>query len=101
MVWKSLRSELSRSPIRKVVGALAYPFLKDLKKSMDWAEYGGAPLLGVKGGCIVCHGRSNAKAIRNAIRVAREFTANRVDAKIREKIRDLHTREHQSEILAQ
>ncbi|MND03087.1 Phosphate acyltransferase [compost metagenome] len=68
---------------------------------MDWAEYGGAPLLGVKGGCVVCHGRSNAKAIRNAVRVAREFTANRVDAKIREKIRDLHTREHQSEILAQ
>jgi glycerol-3-phosphate acyltransferase PlsX len=100
MVWTSLKSELSRNPIRKAVGALAYPFLKDLKKRMDWAEYGGAPLLGVKGGCIVCHGRSNAKAIRNAIRVAREFMANRVDVKIREKIRDLHTREHQSEIMA-
>ena len=42
---------------------------------MDYSEYGGAPLLGVKGVCIICHGRSNANAIKNAIRVAAEFAA--------------------------
>jgi len=100
MVWTSLASELSRNPIRKAVGAMAYPLLKGLKKRMDWREYGGAPLLGVKGGCIVCHGRSNAKAIMNAIRVADEFASNHIDQKIRERIGDLHTREHASPLLA-
>ena len=45
----------------------------DFKKRVDYSEYGGAPLLGVKGVCIICHGRSNANAIKNAIRVAKEF----------------------------
>jgi glycerol-3-phosphate acyltransferase PlsX len=66
---------------------------------MDYSEYGGAPLLGVKGGCIVCHGRSNAKAIKNAIRVARDFAVNRIDEKIQAKISDLHNREHSSQVL--
>ena len=56
---------------------LAKSAFDGLKKRMDYSEYGGAPLLGVKGGCIVCHGRSNAKAIKNAIRVARNFAINR------------------------
>jgi glycerol-3-phosphate acyltransferase PlsX len=60
---------------------------------MDYSEYGGAPLLGVRGGCIVCHGRSNAKAIKNAIRVAREFALNRIDQKIQKSVADLHKRE--------
>ena len=60
---------------------------------MDYSEYGGAPLLGVNGGCIVCHGRSNAKAIKNAIRVARDFAVNQMDVKIRDKISELHTHE--------
>ncbi|HYM59873.1 MAG TPA: phosphate acyltransferase PlsX [Thermoanaerobaculia bacterium] len=95
MVWRSLRSEFGSTIVRKSVGALAYPLLKGLKKRMDWAEYGGAPLLGVKGGCIVCHGRSNGKAIKNAIRVAREFALNRIDEKIRERVGALHVREHE------
>jgi glycerol-3-phosphate acyltransferase PlsX len=96
MVWTSLAAEFGRNPVRKAVGAMAYPLLKGLKKRMDWREYGGAPLLGVKGGCIVCHGRSNAKAIKNAIRVAHEFASNRIDVKIQERIRELHTHEHES-----
>ena len=46
---------------------------RDFKKRVDYSEYGGAPLLGVKGVSIICHGRSNANAIKNAIRVAAEF----------------------------
>ena len=48
------------------------PALKRIAKRMDYTEYGGAPLLGVNGVCIIAHGSSNAKAIKNAIRVAME-----------------------------
>ncbi len=93
-VSRTLREEVTRGPMRKAGALLLRSAFDDLKKRMDYSEYGGAPLLGVNGGCIVCHGRSNSNAIKNAIRVAREFTLNRVDVKIREKIQDLHSREH-------
>ena len=54
---------------------------------MDYSEYGGAPLLGVRGVCIICHGRSNANAIKNAIRVAKEFAECRVNQRIEEEIK--------------
>ena len=100
MISKMLRAEFTRTPTRKIGALMLKGAMDDFKKRIDYSEYGGAPLLGVNGGCIVCHGRSNAKAIKNAIRVARDFATNRVDAKIREKISDLHTREHDSGILA-
>ena len=99
-VSKTLRTEVTRTPMRKVGAMVLKSAFDDLKKRMDYSEYGGAPLLGVNGGCIVCHGRSNAKAIKNAIRVARDFSRNQIDAKIRTKISDLHTREHDSRVLA-
>ncbi len=49
---------------------------------MDVDEYGGAPLLGLNGLCVICHGRSNAKAIMNAIRVAKEFAEGKIDERI-------------------
>ena len=100
MVSRTLREEVTRGPIRKIGAVILRSAFDDLKKRMDYSEYGGAPLLGVNGGCIVCHGRSNAKAIKNAVRVARDFVLNRVDAKIREKIGDLHSREHASALEA-
>ena len=101
MMGKLIREELTRSTMRKVGALLARGAFADIKKRTDYSEYGGAPLLGVNGGCIISHGRSSANAIKNAIRVARNFVLNRVDVKIREKISDLHTREHASELLAQ
>jgi phosphate acyltransferase len=100
MMGKLIREELTRSVTRKVGALLAKGAFADIKKRTDYSEYGGAPLLGVNGGCIISHGRSSAKAIKNAIRVARGFTQNHVDVKIREKISDLHTREHNSGLLA-
>src|SRR5947209_10024998 len=99
-VSKTLRAEVTRTPIRKLGALLTKHAFDDLKKRMDYSEYGGAPLLGVKGGCIVCHGRSNAKAIKNAIRVARDFATNRIDVKIQERVADLHKRELESAALA-
>ena len=92
--------EVAHALPRKIGGLLAKGAFVDLKKRVDYSESGGAPLLGVKGGCIVCHGRSNAKAIKNAVRMARNFAFNRIDEKIQGKIGDLHTREHDSSVLA-
>src|SRR5436305_5435011 len=99
-VSKTLRAEVTRTTIRKIGALLTKGAFDDLKKRMDYSEYGGAPLLGVKGGCTVCHGRSNAKAIKNAIRVARDFATNRIDVKIQERVADLHKREHEIAALA-
>ena len=57
------------------------------RKRLDYSEYGGAPLLGVRGVCIICHGRSNANAIKNAIRVAAEFSDGKVNQRIEEELR--------------
>jgi glycerol-3-phosphate acyltransferase PlsX len=72
--------------LTKLASLMVLPALKTLKTKLDYAEYGGAPLLGVDGCFIICHGSSKAKAIKNAIRVANEFTQNRVVEHIRENI---------------
>ena len=58
----------------------------DFKKRLDHTEYGGAPLLGVKGVCFITHGSSNANAIKNAIRVAAEFAQHRITEKIEREL---------------
>ncbi|HKO01457.1 MAG TPA: phosphate acyltransferase PlsX [Thermoanaerobaculia bacterium] len=98
-VSRTLREEMLKTLPRKVGGLLAKSAFDGLKKRMDYSEYGGAPLLGVKGGCIVCHGRSSAKAIKNAVRVARDFAESRIDSKIQAKVGELHNREHASAAL--
>jgi glycerol-3-phosphate acyltransferase PlsX len=60
----------SASPLAKLGGLLARPAFAIMKKKVDYDSYGGAPLLGVRGNCIVAHGRSNRIAIRNAIKAA-------------------------------
>jgi phosphate acyltransferase len=75
MLHESLEATITRK-IGYVLSKAAYT---DFKKRIDYSEYGGAPLLGIKGVCIVCHGRSNANAIKNAIRVAAEFSRARLN----------------------
>jgi len=58
---------------------------------MDYAEYGGVPLLGVNGSAVVAHGRSNAKAIKNALRGARQTAETNVAAAIAEGLAKLQT----------
>jgi len=93
MIKKNLSTELKANPLRALGAILANSAFSGLKRRLDYSEYGGAPLLGVNGGCIVCHGSSNAKAIRNAIRVAAEYTESNVTSKIRESISALHREE--------
>ena len=101
MMRNLIREEITATMTRKMGALLVKSAFDDVRKRTDYAEYGGAPLLGVKGGCIISHGRSNAKAVKNAVRVARDFATNSVDVKIREKISVLHKREHESAILSQ
>lgn len=79
LIAKLLVQELGRLSLIES----AAPALQCLKSKMDYAEYGGAPLLGVNGVCIIGHGRSDAKAIRNAIRAAADAVENDVVGCIR------------------
>ncbi len=83
MLRESLEATLS-SKIGYVLSKSAY---KDFKKRVDYSEFGGAPLLGVKGVCIICHGRSDSNAIKNAIRVAAEFSTGKVNQRIEDDLR--------------
>src|SRR3954453_9058094 len=82
VVGKMLKQHLSATPGRKLGAYLAKGAFGEFKKRVDYAEYGGAPLLGLNGVCIICHGRSPAKAIYNAIRIASEFAVGKVDERI-------------------
>jgi glycerol-3-phosphate acyltransferase PlsX len=82
MMSKMLRESLEATITRKIGSLLARAAFNEFKKRVDYSEYGGAPLLGVKGVCIVTHGRSNANAIKNAIRVAAEFAEGKVNERI-------------------
>ena len=74
-----IRREVKKSPIAMMGALLMKPCLQDIKKQADYAEYGGAPLLGVNGLVMISHGRSNAKAIKNAIRATiREVENNMI-----------------------
>lgn len=73
-----IRGELHSHPLAYIPLALLMPFLSRLKKKLDYSEYGGAPLLGLNGVCIIGHGRSKARAVANAVRAAREATSGGV-----------------------
>ena len=83
----SLLKEALASTLSSKVGyVLSRSALRRFKKRVDYSEYGGAPLLGVKGVCMIAHGGSNANAIKNAIRVAAEFAQGRVNEKIEQEL---------------
>jgi glycerol-3-phosphate acyltransferase PlsX len=88
VIGKLLKQQLKASPVTMLGALLAKPAFDALKKEVDYSEYGGAPLLGVNGNCIISHGSSNARAIKNAIRVASEFVRHEMKQHIVEAIRD-------------
>lgn len=67
-----VEEELKKRPLAWIPLVFLYPLFKSMKKKMDYSEYGGAPLLGLNGICIIGHGRSNAKAVASAIRAAKD-----------------------------
>jgi len=81
-----LKESLNATISRQVGFLLSRRAFAEFKKRLDYSEYGGAPLLGVKGACIIGHGSSNANAIKNAIRVAAEFAERGINQQIAEEL---------------
>jgi glycerol-3-phosphate acyltransferase PlsX len=81
-----IKGSVQAHPVAKLGGLLLRGALRDVARKMDYSEYGGAPLLGVNGICIVCHGKSTPKAIFNAIRVASELVEKHTNEHIRQEL---------------
>ncbi|MFH1178093.1 MAG: phosphate acyltransferase PlsX [Acidobacteriota bacterium] len=92
MVFTLLKREARRSPVYSAGFLLAKGAFAGFKRQVDYSEYGGAPLLGVLGACLVGHGRSSPKAIRNALRFAHSYATRGVIGHIEEKIAELGAR---------
>src|SRR5262249_42357462 len=86
LVRATLKEALQATVTRQVGYLLSRSAFTDFKKRLDHTEYGGAPLLGLKGVCIITHGSSNANAIKNAIRVASEFAGRSINRKIEKEL---------------
>ena len=86
-LFKNMREVIPSSFTGKLGGLLIRPGVQKIRARIDWREFGGAPLLGIDGVAIVAHGRSDGRAIRNAIRVAREAVQGKLVDKIREAVR--------------
>ena len=81
-----MKEEISKSLMAKMGYLLARPAFRAFRKKVDYAEYGGVPLLGMKGAAIICHGGSSARAIQNAVRVSIDFVRNRVNDRIHDEL---------------
>jgi phosphate acyltransferase len=83
MLTSMIREELSRDVLSKAGAVLAQGAFARMKRRVDYTEMGGAPLLGINGASIICHGASPVKAIKNALRVATEWVRNDVNEHIK------------------
>ncbi|HEX3323145.1 MAG TPA: phosphate acyltransferase PlsX [Terriglobales bacterium] len=90
LVRSVLRETLKATITRQVGAMLSRNAFSDFKKRLDHTEYGGAPLLGVKGVCFITHGSSNTNAIKNAVRVASEFSDRRINEAIEKGVAAIH-----------
>jgi phosphate acyltransferase len=87
-VLRMLKREITSVSTGRVGYLLMKPAIRNFKRRTDYDEYGGAPLLGINGVSIISHGRSSAKAIKNALRVAADFAAKKVPQAISADIAD-------------
>lgn len=83
---RKIKHQISTNIFSRFAVVLLAPFLRRLKKTLDYAEYGGAPLLGVNGVAVICHGGSSARAFKNGIKVAANMVFARVNEHIQEKL---------------
>ncbi len=92
-IVQMIKEEIKKSFLAKLGAFLLLPALNRLKKKADFTEYGGIPLLGAKKPVIITHGKANAKAIRNAVKVAGEFLINDFNSKLVDNMKKLLPRE--------
>jgi glycerol-3-phosphate acyltransferase PlsX len=86
-----IKAQIASDLPGKLAGAVVRPRLRKLVKRLDYAEYGGVPLLGVNGAAIISHGRSKARAIKNALRVAHQTADTNVAGAITEGLAKLNS----------
>jgi len=89
-----LRKELSSRLLSRIGYLLVRPAFKAFRKKVDYAEYGGAPLLGVQGTAMICHGSSSPRAIMNAIKMAYDSETNQVNKKLNERLEEIRVENH-------
>jgi len=91
-LWETISAILKCEASNNVRGKVAYFLLKQaihrLEKKMDYSEYGGAPLLGINGNCVISHGHSNAKAIMNAILLSSSLAKNKLSEHLAQEIKE-------------
>lgn len=85
-IGQMLKTEIEKSFLSKIGYLLSRAAFKSFKKRIDYAEYGGAPLLGIQGVGMICHGGSNAKAVMNAINMASQAVQHEVHQKLADKL---------------
>ena len=88
-ITKIIKQNVRRSPLAIAGAVLMRKVFTVLKKQVDYAEYGGAPLIGINGCAIIGHGKSNAKAVKNAIFQAINFSSSNINADIESKLAQL------------
>ncbi|MBZ7938494.1 MULTISPECIES: phosphate acyltransferase PlsX [Campylobacter] len=86
-IFQILKREVRQSIFAKIGALMMKPCFKKLKKHIDWQEYGGAPLLGVNGCVIISHGKSDARAIKNAIFQAINFEKSNINTLIENELK--------------
>jgi glycerol-3-phosphate acyltransferase PlsX len=91
-LWETIHAILKWEAQDNIRAKVAYFLMgraiRRLEKRLDYSEYGGAPLLGINGNCVICHGSSNAKAIMNAILLASELAKNRLNEHVIEELKE-------------
>jgi len=90
MLVNSMRRQIQTNIFSRVGAALLLPFLKRMKNRFDYAEAGGAPLLGVNGVVMICHGSSNARAICNAVAAVHEMASKQIEERIHDELITSH-----------
>lgn len=86
MLVNSMRRQIQTNIFSRIGAMLLLPFLKRMKNRFDYAEAGGAPLLGINGIVMICHGSSNSRAIRNAIISAHEMAMKKILSRIHDEL---------------
>jgi glycerol-3-phosphate acyltransferase PlsX len=100
VLGQMLKREFSSRLLSKIGYLMAKPSLKAFRKRVDYAEYGGAPLLGIQGTAMICHGSSSTRAIMNAIKMAHDYEEREVNKALTGYLDQLHdSRAHASAAL--
>jgi len=91
LTFSVLKEQILSTWVTRLAALMMRRAFRRLKQKFDYSEYGGALLLGLKGVCVICHGRSNSTALKNAIRISSNFYEQKVNETIQRRISELYS----------